>query len=566
MHRRTLHTLFLFFLALVFTVGLAFATVELPYRVDDLLMETVRTPNLSTHADEVTGLKTELFIAHYHLRAIGYLCFALLVSFIVVGFATPRRRLAAVGALGFMLPVFAQFAGVMFFLAGLGVLNVLWLPVLDVSFGLSGLGQVIRAPYDGLMWLFGLLGADGYWPIVLSFIGGRLLIFLMGTFAWLSARARKQEVADFWVYRLSRHPQYLGWILWSYGVYLLILRALYPKRVWGIDASLPWLLSTMVIIGVAMLEELQMRRRHGEAYEAYRRSAPFLFPLPAIVERLLALPQRLLFRRARPERAGEVAAVLSLHAAVLIGASWLFYGQGLERVVMLVSPSVTRETAVEAAADRLLESSPRWAYARSRELTAFGEPAVDHLLPMLRHDTARVRSVAARALGDLRAERALPVLVAALHDADENVRGSAVEALAAIGSNDAVAPLLEVARDEEASWVRIGAIRAVDAMGAEESHATAMELLGDPESRVRHAGVEILGVLGSERSLDAAVRALSDESAWVRQGAVIALLRIGSAEARGALEAATHDDDWEVRLYAEEALKRIPAGGSGAEG
>jgi hypothetical protein len=32
-----------------------------------------------------------------------------------------------------MLPAFAQFAGVMFFLAGLGVLNAIWLPILDIT-------------------------------------------------------------------------------------------------------------------------------------------------------------------------------------------------------------------------------------------------------------------------------------------------------------------------------------------------------------------------------------------------------------------------------------------------
>jgi len=282
-------TVFLVGLALVFTVGLSFASVELPSLVDEAIMETVPTPGFESQVDEVSRLKTELFISHYHLRAVGYLCFGLVLLLIGVGFATRRSELAALGALAFMLPVFAQFAGVMFFLAGLGLLNVVWLPVLDVSFGLSGLGEVIRAPFDALRWIVGLFGVNGYWPIVYFFIGSGLLIFFLGTLAWLQARARKEGVAVSWVYRISRHPQYLGWILWSYGVYLLLLQARYPRRSWGISASLPWLIATMVIIGVAMLEELSMRRRHGDAYESYRRGAPFLFPVPAVIERLFAL-------------------------------------------------------------------------------------------------------------------------------------------------------------------------------------------------------------------------------------------------------------------------------------
>ena len=561
MQRRLSHTLSLFFLAVVFTVGLAFATVELPYLVDGFLQEAITAPNLDSHAEDVARLKTELFIAHFHLRAIGYSCFALLVSFIVVGFATRRTGLAAVGALGFMLPVFAQFAGVMFFLAGLGALNVLWLPLLDISFELQRMGLVIRAPYDGLRWLLGLMGFNGYWPIVLSFIGIGLLIFLLGTFAWLSARARKQGVADFWVYRISRHPQYLGWILWSYGVYLLLLRGLYPRRSWGIDASLPWLLSTMVIVGVAMLEELNMRRRHGDLYEDYRRSAPFLFPLPGFVEKIFALPQRILFRKERPDRTREVAVVLSLYTVVLLGSSWFFYGRGLDRAVVLLNPSVTQESMMEEIAIRLREEpNPRREYFISRELVAFGDPAADYLIPMLRDESARIRAVASEALRDVPVERAVPALVQALEDPDENVRGNAVQALGAIGSTDAVGPMLRMV-DDEVEWIRIRAIRTLAMLGAEESIEGAVNLLFSDDGRTRHAGVEILGIMGSERGMPAAVQALQDEVSYVRRAAVIALLQIGSPDARGALEEATEDDDWEVRLYATEALKRIPVGG-----
>ena len=307
MNRYPVQTVSLVVLALVFTIGLSFASVELPYLVDEAVQNSVATPGFDSQADEVSRLKTELFISHYHLRTIGYLCLGSILVLIGLGFATRRSGFAALGALAFMLPVFAQFAGVMFFLAGLGLLNVVWLPVLDVSFGLSGLGAVIRAPFDALRWVLGLFGLNGYWPIVYSFIGSGLLIFFLGTLAWLQARARKEGVAVSWVYRLSRHPQYLGWILWSYGVYLLLLQNRYPRRSWGISANLPWLISTVVIIGVAMMEELNMRRAHGENYEAYRRRAPFLIPAPAFVERLFATPFRMLFGKGRAERRREVA-------------------------------------------------------------------------------------------------------------------------------------------------------------------------------------------------------------------------------------------------------------------
>jgi protein-S-isoprenylcysteine O-methyltransferase Ste14 len=326
MSRSLLRTGSLFLLAIVFTVGLTFATVELPHFVDDVLQHNVTTPGWDSHADAAARLKTELFMAHYHVRAIGYVAFFLLVGLIVLGFSTRRTGLAALGAFGVMLPVFAQFAGVMFFLAGLGVLNAVWLPILDVSYELQHWGRVIDAPNDLLRWLLGLVGIHSLWPTTLLFIGGGILIFLLAVYAWLRARAEGKGVADSWVYRVSRHPQYLGWILWTYGAYLLLQRVHYPRRSWGIGASLPWLISTMVIIGVALVEELNMKRRYGEAYETYRRSAPFLFPVPRFVERLFAAPFRLLFAKPQPDRKREVLAVVTLYTVLLMGCSAFLYG------------------------------------------------------------------------------------------------------------------------------------------------------------------------------------------------------------------------------------------------
>jgi protein-S-isoprenylcysteine O-methyltransferase Ste14 len=556
MDPRFRHTAFLFVLALVFTVGLTFATVELPYLADDLLQGAIPTPAGDSHADELARTRTELFISHYHLRAVGYVCFGLMVSLIVAGFATRRTGLATAGALTFMLPVFAQFAGVMFFLAGLGLLNLLWLPVLDVSLELARLGLIIRAPYDLLIWLARQLGFDAYWPLVYACVGTGLLLFLLGTFAWLSARARQQPVADFWVYRISRHPQYLGWIVWSYGVYLLLLRGTYPRRSWGIDASLPWLVSTIVIIGVAMIEELTMRGRHGEAYEAYGRSAPFLFPVPRFVERLLALPFRILFGTDRPRRKGDVVVVLSLYAVGLIGASWFIYGNGMERTRKVLAPAAAVSRMDELATRIREEPNARTKYFIARELAAYGDPSVDHFVRLLDDNQAEVRVLAAQNLQDIPAERAISALVKALEDSVASVRGNVVEALGAIRSQKAREPMLRLLDDPEA-WVRGSAMRSLAELGAEEIVSRGIEMLQDPEPWIRAATVESLGILGSERALPSLAERLNDEEAIVRRAVVIAMMNIGSTEARAPLERAAGDEDWEVRVYAAEALRRL---------
>lgn len=548
---------FLIFLALVFTIGLTFATVELPYIIDDFLQNTIPTPGFDSHANDISILKADLFIDHYHLRLIGYTCFGLTVLLIIAGFISKRSGFAAIGAFAFMLPVFAQFAGVMFFLAGLGLLNILWLPVLDISFELQKPGLIIRAPYDLLMWLFRQAGINGYWPVIYFFIGGGLLIFFLGTYTWLSARGRHRNVADFWIYRISRHPQYLGWILWSYGMYLLLMLSRYPKRSWGIDASLPWLLSTMVIIGVALLEEVNMKRRYGDSYAAYRRKTPFLFPLPKIITSLFALPMRVIYGRESPERKREVAVVISLYTALLIGASVFFYGGGTERLARIFSSPEEWQSNIEETA-AMVRDHPNWRakYFIAERLAAYGEPAIDHFIRLMKDEQDEVRILSARYLGKLPSERSVPVLIGALNDPNETVRGRAVESLAQIGSRDAIDPMVRLLNDPS-GWVRRTAAGSLAELGATDIADSLIAGLNDPDMWTRIDYINALGELGTKKALPSIIDRLNDEKPLVRQAAVIALMKIGSPVAYEALERALQDEDREVRIYAAEALKQL---------
>jgi imidazolonepropionase-like amidohydrolase/protein-S-isoprenylcysteine O-methyltransferase Ste14 len=546
-------------LAIVFTAGLTFATLELPSLIDSLLQDTVATPDLDSHVDAVSRLKTELFMAHYHVRAIGYGAFFLLVGLIVAGLVTKRTGLAGVGAFGVMLAVFAQFASVMFFLSGLGVLNAVWLPILDISYELQNWGLVIEAPNDLLRWVMRLAGVRSPWPTIVFFIGAGVLVFLLGTYAWLAARTRGRGVAQGWVYRFSRHPQYLGWILWTYGAYLLIGLARYPKRSWGIGASLPWLISTLVIIAVALVEELNMRKRHGEEYEAYRRSAPFLFPLPKWLTRAVAAPFRLLFRKNRPERVREVVTVVALYGVLLMAISAAFYAGGLETTVARLSSAERRAERLDALATRArTESDRRRRYRLVQEMASFGEPAVEALVSFVEGPDPALRVEAAEMLARLPSERAIPALSAATSDPDGNLRYRAAAALAATRSPAARGPLLALMDDRE-DFVRVEAFHGLATLGAPETLAWAPVFLDTTSPWARSRAVAALGTLGSETGIPLAVEALADRSVQVRRDAVVALLRIGSPVARPALRQALADDDFEMRIYAAEALKRLPA-------
>jgi hypothetical protein len=359
------------------------------------------------------------------------------------------------------------------------------------------------------------------------------------------------------VYRISRHPQYLGWIVWSYGVYLLLLQLRYPKRSWGISGSLPWLLSTMVIIGVAMMEEVGMRRKHGETYESYRQSAPFLFPVPGFMERLFSLPFRIFFGTWRPNRIREVAIVLGFYTLVLIGASSLLYGNGLDRLtVALGSDEARQEQLAGLVAEARGEENWRRQSALVRSLGSFGEAGHGFLVELLGDENPELREYAAATLRDFPSESAFEALVVATRDPSEDVRWHATEALGALSMSEATDPLLSVLEDS-VSHIRYTALRSLAALGVAEVIPVAVELTRSDGVRDRAEGVMALGILGIPEGLPAVMRCMSDEADWIREESVIALLRIGSPEAVPALEGALDDENREVRLYAAEVLKRL---------
>jgi hypothetical protein len=359
------------------------------------------------------------------------------------------------------------------------------------------------------------------------------------------------------VYRISRHPQYLGWIVWSYGVYLLLLQLRYPKRSWGISGSLPWLLSTIVIIGVAMMEEVSMRRNHGDAYESYRRSAPFLFPVPRFLERLFALPFRILFGTWRPNRIREVVVVLGFYTVLLIGASSLFYGNGLDRLTRAFrSDEAQQERLAGLVQEIRAEENWRRQSSLVRSLGSFGEAGQGFLVELLRDEDPDLREYAAGTLRDFPSESAFDALVVATEDPSEDVRWHATEALSALNTPEAIEPLLSVLGDS-VPHIRHTALRSLAALGVREIIPVAVELTRSEGARGRVEGLAVLGTLGIPEGLPAVMACMSDEESSVREEAVIALLRIGSAEAIPALEGALDDENREVRLYAAEALKRL---------
>ncbi|NIQ05818.1 MAG: isoprenylcysteine carboxylmethyltransferase family protein, partial [Candidatus Korarchaeota archaeon] len=128
---------------------------------------------------------------------------------------------------------------------------------------------------------------------VLFFVGCGCFVFLLGTEAWLYGQRKGQDIIDFGVYRYSRHPQYLGFILWSYGGSFMVGSViLSPLIVTNLNPGFAWVVSVLLIVCVALFEEQTMIEQYGEEYRSYRKETPFLLPLPSFLATLVAGPMR----------------------------------------------------------------------------------------------------------------------------------------------------------------------------------------------------------------------------------------------------------------------------------
>lgn len=342
--KRRVETLLITLLAVVFTGGLIFVTLEGPRLLNSLAANLLDIPDYNPAIDSEL---IEEFMNFHSVRLIGYACLAVLAVLIIVGFVTQRTGLLKAGSVAFFLPTFGYFVAYMFFLSGLGILRVVWLPVWDPSRSLLKLGDITYLPYMVLAFplslIFSSISLDIGSPITQFLIRSRmtwyywnglhldirmalayalialgLLIFVLGTINWFYSKIRNRKVVDFWLYRRSRHPQYLGWLIWSYGV--MLLASLTPVVRGGENpgASLPWLISSIIVVCIALTEELKMRKEHGDEYLNYQNTTPFMLPLPRLVKRVVTFPARLCLKKERPESRRDIAIIFLIYAAIAI--------------------------------------------------------------------------------------------------------------------------------------------------------------------------------------------------------------------------------------------------------
>jgi len=328
--RNTRVVLFSLILSAIFSYALLYSTLELPVLLNELFAE------FTPHYGAGDWNEAEKFVES--VRPLGYLSLGATVILIVLGFTLGKYKLSLLGSASLLLPTFSYFASVMFFLSGIGFLRIIWLPIIELSPGSSiyekisaasnilELGDIAYLPYDFLRIV--LSPFDGKHldeTLFKTIVFAASILFFSSCATWFYARFKGKGFADMLVYNYSRHPQYLSFLVWSYGLLVYDKYVFTPPK-GGFFAPPPllWVTTALIIIGVALREEKDMLRKHGLKYADYRFRTPFMLPLTRPVARMLKTPVKLFFKKDYPENTIEIAVTLTFYGLILLVLSALY--------------------------------------------------------------------------------------------------------------------------------------------------------------------------------------------------------------------------------------------------
>jgi HEAT repeat protein len=244
-----------------------------------------------------------------------------------------------------------------------------------------------------------------------------------------------------------------------------------------------------------------------------------------------------------------------------------------------------RPIAAELLIERIRAAS---AEERAHTLTVLREiGAIDRLLRSIRLARPWRRALAIKTLGLLKADEAVPQLIARLSDRSRYVREATVRALGRIGDERALPALAELfakpgsvaaglvyqalaAFGEQAgpvfaeglrfanAHVRIASVYGVASVYESGRASPHLEhMLADEVAPVRAAAAEMLGGVGGEHVSSGLARSSRDEQRSVRRAAVSALGSYDDLEALWLALGALDDPDRDAALRAGETLVRL---------
>lgn len=302
----------------LFALAITYASLELVRFINTWMLGIV--PDCVLLSDFPRCQEIESF-----LRVPGYVSLTIVFAVIVAGFILDKTKLTLIGTLLLYLPTIGYFAFTMFFLAGVGILRFLWYPFIDseIIFRLglitylplwlinSVLSGIASAVIPGTSWDFSA-------AICFTFMFVGLFIFILGMTTFLYDRLTRKPLTSGGLYKFTRHPQYLGFITWSYG-FLSLASVVEGGRGWSPPApGLPWLITLAITLSVALIEEIKLRNELGDEYVRYVEHTPFMILMPRILKVAVTYPTRILIGKETPTTRKEVLAVTCTYFALVM--------------------------------------------------------------------------------------------------------------------------------------------------------------------------------------------------------------------------------------------------------
>ncbi|MGW8316368.1 MAG: HEAT repeat domain-containing protein, partial [Bacteroidales bacterium] len=382
-------------------------------------------------------------------------------------------------------------------------------------------------------------------------------LFTWGVLVWFRSRVQYLQVASGWIYKISRHPQYLGWILWSYGFILFSPFTQSMKITWNIPSSLPWLLMTMTIIGICMLEEIRMVRLAGAGYERYRAKAPFLMPIPSWLNKIVGWPARQITGGGYPVRRIQVLWIVLLYSVIFMALSLFWVDVRPLRKENVRDAEQTEQLSTIVAGLDQAGDDRRAVYAQMEKIPLYGEAGTEVLMTLSGHPNPDVREFSIQFLGEQQCTAAENIFLRALSDSVRRVRSSAIIASSILTSERAIDSLVGLRVHPAVPNNLFHIYGTLGAMGDARAIPYLARGLKEEAWFNQRAALNAIMEIDPAAGVAYAISELKDTDVNVRRNAVMQCILSRNPQVVDPLSELFEDPDFEVRFYARQGVRLL---------
>ncbi|RLE53697.1 MAG: hypothetical protein DRJ26_03050, partial [Candidatus Methanomethylicota archaeon] len=121
----------------IFSIAVIYGTFITPRLIHRFLLKFI--PDVAPWTTNIEEIMNAL-------RPYGYAALITLAGLIILGLVIGKYNVSLLGPLAMQLSIFGYFAFTMFIFAGIGVLRLIWLPLIDISPQILKLGHVVLTP------------------------------------------------------------------------------------------------------------------------------------------------------------------------------------------------------------------------------------------------------------------------------------------------------------------------------------------------------------------------------------------------------------------------------------